>query len=85
MLPKKTRETRIDKLRQMVMKKYADSKGFPKIVGNIVVSATTGENIPELREMVYSKAMKAKEQGESVIGKQVSLYLKYCKTCTSGY
>ena len=55
----------------MVMNKYADSKGFPKIVGNITVSAMSGENITELREMIYTKATKAKEQGENIIGKQV--------------
>ncbi|KXJ22658.1 leucine-rich repeat serine/threonine-protein kinase 1 [Exaiptasia diaphana] len=72
-LPKKVRESRLDKLRQMVMNKFGDSKGFPKIVGNITISATTGENVVELREMIYNKATKAKEQGENIIGKQVPL------------
>ena len=79
MLPRKGRESRVDRLKLTIMEKYSDNKGFPNLVGNIVVSATTGENIPELRDLIYTKALKAKDhivgKGEMVIGKQVSLAL----------
>ena len=77
MLPRKNRESRVERLKLTIMEKYSDNKGFPNMVGNIVVSATTGENIPELRELIYNKALKAKDRvvsrGEMIIGKQVSL------------
>jgi len=53
--------------------KYLDNQGFPKIVGNIVVSPTTGENIQELKELIYSKALKVKDLGENIIGRRVSV------------
>ncbi|XP_078364681.1 leucine-rich repeat serine/threonine-protein kinase 1-like isoform X2 [Oculina patagonica] len=71
LLPKKNRQARVDALKHSIAVKYLDNQGFPKIVGNIVVSPTTGENIPELREMIYSKALKVKDLGELVIGRRV--------------
>lgn len=37
-----------------------------------MVSPVTGENIPELKELIYSKALKVKDNGETVIGRRVS-------------
>jgi len=73
LLPKKNRQTRVDTLKHSLAVKYLDNQGFPKIVGNIVVSPTTGENIQELRELIYSKALKVKDLGENVIGRRVSM------------
>ena len=72
MLPKKNRQARVDALKHSIALKYLDNQGFPKIVGNIVVSPVTGENIPELKELIYSKALKVKDLGENVIGRRVS-------------
>lgn len=36
-----------------------------------MVSPLTGENIPELKELIYSKALKVKENGENIIGRRV--------------
>ena len=58
------------------MAKYAN-RGFPNIVGNIFVSATTGENVAELKELIYSKAVKAKDQGEAIIGRLVRTWRRY--------
>lgn len=71
LLPKKNRQDRVDALKQSIARKYWDNQGFPKIVGNIVVSPTTGENIPELKELIYSKALKVKDHGENIIGRMV--------------
>ena len=75
LLPKKNRQARVDALKHSLAVKYLDNQGFPKIVGNIVVSPTTGENIPELKELVYSKALKVKDLGENIIGRRVSFFL----------
>ena len=71
-LPLPTRPSRVEALKQSIMAKYAN-RGFPNIVGNIFVSATTGENVAELKELIYSKAMKAKDQGEAIIGRLVRM------------
>ena len=76
LLPKKNRQDRVDALKQSIARKYLDNQGFPKIVGNIVVSPTTGENIPELKELIYSKALKVKDHGENIIGRMVISF--YC-------
>ena len=72
LLPKNNRQARADALKHSIVKKYLDNQGFPKIVGNIMVSPVTGENIPELKEMIYSKALKVKDNGENIIGRRVS-------------
>ena len=72
LLPKNNRQARADALKHSIVKKYLDNQGFPKIVGNIMVSPVTGENIPELKEMIYSKALKVKDTGENIIGRRVS-------------
>ena len=72
LLPKNKRQARADALKHSIVKKYLDNQGFPKIVGNIMVSPLTGENIPELKEMIYSKALKVKDNGENIIGRRVS-------------
>lgn len=72
LLPKSNRQVRMDTLRHSIAKKYLDNQGFPKIVGDIMVSPVTGENIPELKEMIYSKALKVKDSGETIIGRRVS-------------
>lgn len=74
LLPKKNRQARVDALKHSLAVKYLDNQGFPKIVGNIVVSPTTGENIPELKELIYSKALKVKDLGENIIGRRVSFF-----------
>ena len=73
LLPKNNRQTRADALKLSIAKKYLDNQGFPRIVGNIMVSPVTGENIPELKELIYSKAMKVRDNGENIIGRRVSL------------
>lgn len=75
LLPKKNRQARVDALKHSLAVKYLDNQGFPRIVGNIVVSPTTGENIPELKELIYSKALKVKDLGENIIGRRVSFFL----------
>lgn len=65
--------------------KYLDNQGFPKIVGNIVVSPTTGENIPELKELIYSKALKVKDSGENIIGRRVSFSIANWPALTYAY
>ena len=91
LLPKNNRQARADALKHSIVKKYLDNQGFPKIVGNIMVSPVTGENIPELKEMIYSKALKVKDNGENIIGRRVSWTRKsppppypqfYCSTMT---
>ena len=72
LLPKSNRQSRVDALKLSIAQKYLDKQGFPKIVGNIMVSPVTGENIPELKELIYSKALKVKDNGETVIGRRVS-------------
>ena len=72
LLPKSNRQARVDALKHSIAQKYLDNQGFPKIVGNIMVSPVTGENIPELKEMIYSKALKVKDNGENIIGRRVS-------------
>lgn len=72
LLPKNNRQARANALKHSIVKKYLDNQGFPKIVGNIMVSPVTGENIPELKEMIYSKALKVKDNGENIIGRRVS-------------
>ncbi|XP_067017125.1 leucine-rich repeat serine/threonine-protein kinase 1-like isoform X3 [Acropora muricata] len=71
LLPKSNRQSRVDALKLSIAQKYLDNQGFPKIVGNIMVSPVTGENIPELKELIYSKALKVKDNGETVIGRRV--------------
>ncbi|XP_068741133.1 leucine-rich repeat serine/threonine-protein kinase 1-like isoform X3 [Montipora capricornis] len=71
LLPKSNRQARVDALKHSIAQKYLDNQGFPKIVGNIMVSPVTGENIPELKEMIYSKALKVKDNGENIIGRRV--------------
>lgn len=73
LLPKKNRQARVDALKHSLAVKFLDNQGFPRIVGNIVVSPTTGENIQELKELIYSKALKVKDSGENVIGRMVSM------------
>ena len=62
----------MDSLKHSIAQKYLDNQGFPRIVGNIMVSPVTGENIVELKELIYSKALKVKDNGENVIGRRVS-------------
>ena len=81
-LPKNNRQARADALKLSIAKKYLDNQGFPRIVGNIMVSPVTGENIPELKELIYSKALKVRENGENIIGRRVSLTVVWMVTST---
>jgi hypothetical protein len=77
LLPEAGKHKRIDELRLIIAKRY-NKKGFPAIKGYYMVSCTTGENMPELREAVYKAALESKEtesmgKGDSLIGRKVIL------------
>ena len=71
-LPQSNRREHLASLASDLFKKFG-KKGFPCISGNVFISNTTREGLPNLRDVIYKVASKMQDSNlhEPMIGKKV--------------